>query len=289
MRIATYNLGLLDIQFFGKTVFEFAPFTRIRAKSIPQALVGLNCDVLCVQELYHAEDASAITLALAKNLPFSICSKTSRSPLKLGHGLAIFSKHPIQDTNSVQFKTQLLDEQLIGPKGFLYANIQSPKFGELGIATLHTTAGGFFHHPESKKANRCRHNQLVELTTFIQSKNALTFMAGDFNCGPEVSQQNFETVLGSGFNRLDSCAIRCDDGPTWDPQNSLNISSPHKTSPPQRIDHVLATEALSSKLLVESAARIFTETTLIKNHSHTLSDHYGLLVTARKSSCYEHV
>jgi hypothetical protein len=50
MRFATFNAGLLDIRFAGRTIFEFTPHTRKRAPLVAAQLAGLanDVDVICL-------------------------------------------------------------------------------------------------------------------------------------------------------------------------------------------------------------------------------------------------
>lgn len=278
MRIVTYNVGLLDVHAFGAKIFEFSKHTRSRAEKLPSKLVMVSCDLMLIQELYHYHDAARFKDSLGSVFPYSAFSEFSRSKFRLGHGLAIFSKYPMVDCVSVEFESQLIDERWFGPKGFLLVWVDVPLVGRILMANVHTSAGGLFEHPESVKADQCRNAQLGEMCARINEINASAIVAGDLNCGPDVSIGNFSAFLDAGYFRPENMSLFADLGPTWDPRNALNINSPHRTSPAQRIDHVLFSGALVEHLSVSSVKRIMRESVVTDGRSHTLSDHYGLLV-----------
>ena len=281
MRIITFNVGLLDAWIFGKKIFEFTPYTRERAEALPSALGVLDCDIFFIQEIYHQADIARLHSYLVRVLPYSVHSKLPASRLRLGHGLAIYSKYPLREPMDTKFSRQLIDEGIVGPKGFVSAVLDVPQIGEIFVANAHTTAGGFFEHPESSKTDNCRTKQIQQLALTASRRSMYSILAGDLNCGPNVSKGVFDSLLQLGFKRPED--ICCVPGlePTWDPENPLNAKSPHRTSPPQRIDHVLFSDGLASRMDVTSVNRIFTEDIEIAGRTHTISDHYGLSVCAK--------
>ena len=278
MKIVTYNVGLLDIRFFGRLIFEFAPNTRARAKALGENLLDFDCDILVLQELYHKKDALQLLDILRLNFKYSLFSKFSHIPNFLGHGLAIFSKYPFSATQDIKFKQQLVDEGIFGPKGFLAATIDIPLLGNVFLINTHTSAGGFFQHPESEKTEACRHAQLMQIVNVSQDSGLNSIIAGDLNCGIEASAKNFNSMLENDFKSVDNISNNVEKGPTWDPLNLLNICSPHKTSPPQRIDHILFSNNFTKIIEVNSVTRCFTNTLNVSGNLHTLSDHYGIAV-----------
>ena len=101
-----------------------------------------------------------------------------------------------------------------------------------------------------------------------------TILGGDLNCGPQTSILNYQTLLDMSFiNELDAKEI------TWDPKNSLNKRSYHKTCPPQQIDHLLINQKLFSELRIKKW-NLLTKNSYInlKSHAITLSDHYGVFL-----------
>ena len=277
LKITTFNVGLLDVFLFGHRVFEFAEYTRGRARALADVLFELDSDVLCLQEIYHQHDLKSIGAALSKKYAFSMLTSSRKGSLGgVNHGLAIFSKFPLLNRLDYRFNAQLLDERLFGPKGCLIATIEHPEIGNFAIANLHTTGGGFLNHPESDKANHIRAAQISEACTLVikQSKNCM--LIGDLNCGPEASETNYSLALASGFIDPYMPIYGSESRPTWTPLNPLNANSPHKTSPPQRIDHIFPSFQMAEKIEVMAFDQLFEQTFPIASQQITVSDHYGI-------------
>jgi endonuclease/exonuclease/phosphatase family metal-dependent hydrolase len=285
--IATYNTGLIRAQLAGFTLFEFAPHVEIRSKYISSTVLSAQPDIICFQEIFSGSHLRKIAESLTPTHPYRYAPKSLR-PKIFGSGLALFSRYPILQCNGSWFKSQLLEESLFAPKGYLSVTLDTGNNGLLEVINSHTTAGGSKHHPESSIADRCRQLQLDEMVEFSQQRDASvvhSLIVGDLNCGPEASRANYESILSCGFTDLIVAADPNGRAPvTWDPKNPLNIESPHKTSPPQRIDHVLANSR--STLLVGNYKLIGTESTVeLSTESRcTPSDHYGVVVSLRSET-----
>jgi endonuclease/exonuclease/phosphatase family metal-dependent hydrolase len=276
IRITTYNVGLLDAWVFGKKIFEFAPHTRARAKRLPVGLASFESDLLFLQELYHPADVERVSSKLSSSHPYSFHAAPAGSKFTLGHGLSVFSRFPLRNMENNRFERQLIDEGIIGPKGFISGTVVTQDFGEISFANAHTTAGGFFEHPESARTDSVRFSQLQQIANKLSIRSNPCIVAGDLNCGPNVSSSVFSRFLQLGLARPEQFCVDHSDEPTWDPLNPLNAESPHKTSPPQRIDHLLLSQPLLDNVSVEGVKRVFTESLIFEHGTHTLSDHYGL-------------
>lgn len=285
--ISTYNAGLIELKLLGKTLFEFAPFVNQRAHGVQGVINSCNSDVVCMQEVFSKTHAKAITKATEWKFPYQLFPRTLR-PKVLGSGLGILSKYPIMHARTVFFDSQLIEERLFAPKGYMTVLIDVPEFGLVEIHNTHTTAGGSKHHPESKVSDRCREDQLLELLDFANQRDAsitTTILAGDLNCGPEASRGNYETLLARGCLDANKVARGEDTAPvTWDPNNFLNISSPHKTSPAQRIDHILT---FNSKASIPTFAEMIGTAATVRICDDlivTPSDHYGVSVSLQREA-----
>jgi endonuclease/exonuclease/phosphatase family metal-dependent hydrolase len=286
--IGTYNAGLIELRLFGRTLFSFAPYVLQRSIALPKFLMHTGCDVICLQEVFERSHAEYLKEQLASVYPYQYFPRTHR-PKVFDTGLALLSKFPIQRTSVKFFSNQLLEEKMLAPKGYITARFSAPDFGTINILNSHTTAGGSKHHPESNTSDACRDKQLNELVNASETaakSGDITIIAGDLNCGPEASSNNFNTLLRKGFT--DSVAgwyLGKGQPPvTWDPVNSLNVDSPHKTSPPQRIDHVLIASS-GSKIDILDVKKIGAEASVEITPSSriTISDHYGFVVTLSPS------
>lgn len=285
LRIATYNAGLIQVKALSKVLFEFAPFVDLRAKALPTLLLSLNADIICLQEVFDIKHWEQIQRDTKYVFPFSAYPR-SRRPALFNLGVAFLSRIPLHDTLFTRFSDQLVEEFVFAPRGAGFVRVRPSKHFDIWISNSHTTAGGSKHHPESRKTDQCRARQLTELSAKIDSLSGDQcgkMIFGDLNCGPEASLENYRLLADLGFN--DSVKSIFDSKglvapPTWDPTNSLNMQSPHKTSPKQRIDHALVGDAWTDKLIVENAAIIGMEPiiTLSDAQTCTVSDHYGWVV-----------
>jgi endonuclease/exonuclease/phosphatase family metal-dependent hydrolase len=282
--IGTYNAGLIELQLFGKTVFTFAPHVAQRSLALPNLLKNSGCDVICLQEVFDRSHAEYLQSELMSVYPYQYFPRTYR-PKIFDTGLAFLSKYPLQNTEVNFFSDQLLEEKIFAPKGYITARFIAPQFGAVSIVNCHTTAGGSKHHPESSITDSCRQNQLAELAKVSEDSakyGDVAMIAGDLNCGPEASFENFNALINEGYS--DAVAkwyLGKGTAPvTWDPNNPLNVNSPHKTSPPQRIDHILIANS-SPKIDVIDVTKIGADATIqVKSSAMiTVSDHYGFVVT----------
>lgn len=286
LRITTFNVGLLDIWLFGRRVFEFPPFARERAAIIPKILSRQDTDIFCLQELYRSGDYAQIANALAPNYPFAFRgSRTSSMVFEKGlgpylknTGLAVFSKFPLTEGEEHFFRDQTLGEMIMGRHGFQLVTVALSKNRIFKLANVHTTAGGIFGNPEDSTTTRIRQKQLCELTETISAKtNASWVIAGDLNCSPTTSSENFMFLEKIGA--VDPCAgIEDRSFDTWDKTNLLVARSWHRKFPSQRIDHILLSRSLH-QCCTARVRRLFDEplVPIVGGGLHvTLSDHYGI-------------
>ena len=88
--------------------------------------------------------------------------------------LTIFSKTPLQDSKvSVNEK-------------------------KTSIITTHTTAGGLFRHPESRKTNTIRERHIYQILNAL-GEERISIIAEDINAGPNVSQCNYNLFKQYGL------------------------------------------------------------------------------------------
>jgi endonuclease/exonuclease/phosphatase family metal-dependent hydrolase len=284
--IATFNAGLIQLKIGGRVLFEFAPYVDDRAEALPDLLLSLDVDLICLQEVFTEKHWKAVVSRLSSKFPFAHRAN-ARRPQLFDLGLGLLSRYPIANAREYLFTAQLADEWLVAPRGMQVATIELPYQKSIVVANCHTTAGGIFSHPESKKANFCRASQLQQLvTSSAELSGFATFVVGDLNCGPEASPANYESLLqAAGYRDLvaewfNQAGVDCPPV-TWDPANSLNAASPHKNSPPQRIDHILCREKSCSSLTPKDVALFGTDPTVhvASGQKVTISDHYGFLAT----------
>lgn len=282
MRVATFNAGLLDVRVVGRKLFEFTPHTRNRVNAVAK---GLRClsndlDVLCIQEIYHSNDQRQVAEAVGDSLPYQFLTPPARWP-RLNSGLMLFSRREILSVSHRYFRRQSPDEWLFSKKGFLTANISCDRGGSLKIINTHLSSGGLTTHPASTRAMQLRGNQIAELS-ILEPDAAL--LIGDLNCGPEADSRNFESLVHLSFTDLAALFSGGCTSPfyTWDPSNPLNRASAHSSSPPQRIDHILAKRQFVDSNFAGTSSRVLDLPVILDNGLEaTPSDHYGVKIDFR--------
>ena len=285
IKIASYNTGLTRIRLFGCTLFEFAPHVEFRSKHIYSTIMAVNPDIICLQEVFSRRHLELISMSLLNTHPHRYAPRSLR-PKLFGSGLALFSKFPILEFNLHWFKSQLFEEAVFAPRSYMTVTVDTGTQGLVEIINCHTTAGGSRHHPESSTADACRQLQIEEMVVFSSERDISvnhSLLVGDLNCGPEASIENYKYLLSKGFTDLVVRALEDAPAPiTWDPQNSLNAFSPHKTSPPQRIDHIFAKSKSKFSAVDYKAFGIEPKVVVFPENYCTPSDHYGVMVAFKE-------
>lgn len=279
MRIATFNAGLLDIRLAGRTLFEFTPHTRQRVKIVAECLrlLASELDLLCIQEVYHAADQQLIASVTRKSLPFQFWPDVLPA-LRLNSGLMLLSRFKLITADHNYFQRQSLDEFIFSKRGYIVSDICLSPYKVIRIVNTHLSSGGLLTHPESVRANRLRTNQIGEIALL---EPVADILVGDLNCGPEAAPDNFQQIIRLGYIDLASSVSDGHRSPfyTWDPSNQLNMASLHSSSPPQRIDHILARLQSIEPGQRRSVARVLDEPfPLLDGITATPSDHYGVKV-----------
>jgi len=279
LKLLTYNVGLARAVLFGRS-YEPMPHVEARSRCLPQTLMSLNADIVALQEIYEHGHRSQLAQALADLYPFT-STFDIQSLLGVNDGLMLLSKFPIADPEFVAFKASLIDDSLFTRKGFTRCRIDTP-LGEITAFNVYTAAGGLFRHPERPNIDAVRQLQLDQLTESCGTAGGShLILLGDFNTGPQVSPSNYASLLHRGFVDTYAVTDHADGEPevTWDPRNPLNVDSPHRMCPPQRIDHVMLHERSLKKLHIKSSRIVAHEHTIPipTGQNVTPSDHYGLL------------
>ena len=276
LKLVTLNAGLLS--FFGG-LLKFAPFVEERVIELPRQLRKLNPDILILQEVYWQWHREWIISELRDLLPHSLYSRKIRH-LGLENGLMMLSKMPGSGSLHL-FQAAPPDERFLDSKGFFAANLAMSN-GNLNVINLHTTAGGFWLHPESSKANRIRASQIQQVLDYARTVTGTLLITGDLNAGPGVSEENFRQFTDTDYDSIHDLLHPGSTEFTWDPENQLNRTSPHKTCPPQRIDHVLIrkTDIQSGRLQPLTSVICCREEVVAvpSGKKVTVSDHFALNV-----------
>jgi endonuclease/exonuclease/phosphatase family metal-dependent hydrolase len=290
----TFNAGLLKVQVLGWTVFENPQFAAERLPFVGRALSSapVLADIVCLQEVYTDTDAAVICRALEQTHPHVVRVNDVPTPLpKLHNGLMILSRWPLAQDSVVleRFVEASRAEQWMGNKSILKASFQVPDLGPslVTVLTTHLTSGG--EHPESDapSVDEVRGAELVQLRRMAEAsaaKGDIVIIAGDFNCGPSASEENYRSLL----EWTDDTYVAARDiftpvtpACTWDPTIYLNRTNIHAACPANRLDLILLVPPGPKwQLNIDNAAIILTEPCVPVSSSSgdpilvTLSDHY---------------
>lgn len=248
IRVCTLNVGMPQVCVFGRRL-EPVPSVNERLALLPDFIRSLRADVVFLQELFHARHRQTLMDRLGEVYPHAAFHDDAGA-LSLSNGLLCLSRFPLVDARFTPFADRCWEERLFVSKGFQDFGIQVGR-DVIKVAHTHLTAGGFFSHPEQKKYDAIRANQIRQMLQQF-SLSELGLVVGDFNTGPEVSVTNYRQLTTDLRDVFQCTAQRSGSSITWDPENRLNVDGPHKMCPPQRIDLLLCTDAFQKKYTVSS-------------------------------------
>ena len=278
----TFNAGLLRIKLLGITILENPPYIEERLKELPKQLKKIDADIIALQEVWAEKHKKYLIDSLKDTYPF-YAYFSEKSFNKHQNGEIFFSKFPIDESCYNEFNNTSIDEKHFVSQGILSIKFTTKQFGEISCFDTHTTAGGALKHPEARKTDDIRDLQIRQMLELSKNSNGITVLMGDLNAGPGVSEQNYRSILQAGYDdtylvgnsNTEDC-VKC----TWDPRNPLNSDGPHKTSPPQRIDHIFIPEKILEKFVITDAKVVFEDFSVkVENIKLiTLSDHYGVFI-----------
>jgi endonuclease/exonuclease/phosphatase family metal-dependent hydrolase len=282
LKILTYNVGLLRIKFFGRTVVEPAPYVDERYAHLAAALLASGADIIALQEIYDRGQQARLAHDLSDVYPYCEFSPT-RPGRRLGAALMIFSKYLITDAEHILFHDVPFDERLFVDKGMIIATIKAGAFGTIRLANTHCTSGGAIHNPEGNFTNHARSKQYRQIFDTLNRDHSLTrFAIGDFNAGPEAAKENYHELQTHGYVSAWNACHQL-SAPTWDPKNELNAHGPHRATSAQRMDHILFRDGENFQTKVKNAQIVLSEPCVtVPSGKVTISDHYGLMTELEK-------
>jgi endonuclease/exonuclease/phosphatase family metal-dependent hydrolase len=270
LSLLTYNVGLLDLKFFGIKLKPPTPYINERFELLKEYLKKTNVDVIALQEIYSHEQKRELIKALKEIYPHAYYQKT-KFLVALHSDLLILSKYYIEEVKFHSFYQKTIEEYWFANKGYIsfLITVGSDKFH---LINTHLTAGGAAE-PESARAEEIRTFQIYELVRESINRNiSKTIILGDLNCGPQASVKNYELFHKYHFENLLNPLQY-----TWEPTNPLNAHTYHLKSPAQQIDHILISQHLRHELKNYKMSVIAKENIYQNNDvSYPLSDHYGL-------------
>lgn len=271
LTILSLNAGLLIYDLIRIPFFTPVPYLKERLLCLPSEILKEDADIIFLQEVYHIKHKKFLERSLKKTYPYFFYIHKGHK-ISMENGLVIFSKYLLNETSFVPFQQMRFEEKLFSKMGYLRTSIS---FSQLPLVfyNVHFTAGGLLG-PEHKQAEALRAKQINQLMQDLKKySDERSVIAGDFNCGPDVSSANYEALIKEGFINLNTKLL------TWDPLNPLNRNGIHKDCPPQSIDHVFLNKKDFFGLKSYEAWRVFDKPVVkTKQELLTLSDHYGLKV-----------
>lgn len=269
----SYNAGLLRIA----RAYEPVPHVGPRLAMLPTAILGVEADVVALQEVYEHRQREHLAAGLGHVYPHRAYVPGSR--VRYDSGLVTFARHPHR-SRLVRFTRGALNERVFGWKSVLVSELDVEGVGAVTVLNLHATSGGIFTPPDHPEIIVERDHQIRQVIDVAASAPGVVVMLGDFNAGPGAAEENYRSVLRAGFVDVYGHLTPEASEPTWDPRNELNVGGLHSALPPQRIDHVFvrARDLDAARVTPIEARVVLTErcVRLSNAESVTPSDHYGI-------------
>jgi endonuclease/exonuclease/phosphatase family metal-dependent hydrolase len=275
VKFLTFNAALQDVRIFSRSVYCPVGHLTERLSVLPGALLGLDADVLFLQEVFHRDIQEKLYGTLKHSYPYITGISKGGLKLRLGNELLTISKYPLSHGTLVRFNRAALEENLFTSKGFFHTSMAIPEIGQIELINFHTTAGGVHAHPEDDRMNTIRMHQIDQILEYAACfKNVM--LAGDLNAGPHTSMLNYQRMLNAELVDLSVQSNR--DAVTWDTDNPLVVNGGEHHLPSQSIDHIFITKSLSDKLLLVNSEIVLDKKCIRTNGTMIpLSDHYGVM------------
>ncbi len=281
IKILTFNVGLLDYKFFDMILFSNPCYTSYRIHHIPISLLSIDSDIIVIQECYDEDHFKFIYEKIKHVFPYFARKDKKRNIFQLHNGLAVFSKFPIKNINLLPYTTTDFIEQCFGNKSLLTVELEIEN-KKIVLFNIHLTAGCFDSQSiNSSNVRLIQINEILAMVKYYQEKNYIVLLAGDFNSGPQHSNECYNYLITKDF--IDSYLFsqkKYENQPkyTW---SSENIVPNYHKNDNGRIDHLFFhkkdnIDVLETLILFDKP---FINVINGKNQLYTcaLSDHNGLL------------
>jgi endonuclease/exonuclease/phosphatase family metal-dependent hydrolase len=279
IRAVTFNAWVLPVTIPSQ-------HKRRRLRRLPEALAGLDADLIVLQELF---DVGARRQLLDKLCPpYAAAPEASEGRRILGlvpadttGGLLVFSRAPVTGWRFVAHELghgTKVDERL-GRKGAMIVHVETP-IGRLTVFAVHLYAG------TKPKDTRVRMAQLAPLLEALEEEAAggPVLMAGDINTSPTVDypkppgRQNplapeYAALVDVGFlDPLPPNPTPVTQSATWVPsRNRYAALAYQETKTDERYDYLMVRPGGAHDWVLHEAR------TVIDAPGAYLSDHVGLL------------
>jgi endonuclease/exonuclease/phosphatase family metal-dependent hydrolase len=273
--LLTLNLGLSAIR-LGRRI-AIAAHVEERLTFAPALIAALDADVIALQEIYNGRDQRFLAQALRRTYPFALSASAHGS--MFGNGLMLLSRLPIRRGWFAPFRAAAPASRWLWEQGFLACELGRPKTRPLRLINAHLVASEPWHRPDDAVTQARRTRETRALLDLAGEQSAL--LVGDFNTSPTVAPAIYQSIIAAGYRDAFAHIHGTVEEPTWDADNPLNRSAPHRQAPSQRIDHVFVPTSTGAGIRPMAAQTVLKEplVPLRNGNTCTLSDHYGLLVT----------
>ncbi len=270
---STYNIWALPLWLPGMEKMKRYP-------PLPDSLIQLDSDVLCLQEMFDEKIRNYLTPILGNVYQHQndyTCNRKILGPIKNDcyGGLMTFSKYPIlwQGFYANKITEDFKKDEENGRKGYLITKLDT-EIGELAIINVHLYAGSTTIDEEM----RFRQVKYFEkLLAELELNNLPIIILGDLNCTHKsIARQKKKTPSKTYAYLIDSLQF-VDTVPEVDPTDCTYNSFTNKyvssfmyagNNEINKLDYCLYRMPTNYQLSVEYDEVIF-------NNKQPLSDHYG--------------
>ncbi len=175
MKLLTINLGLLDYNVCGWTLFSNPPHGNLRIQVMPAEIIKVNADVVAIQECYSDDHFYYLLNSLLHLYPHHARKDGKMGCFNLHNGLIIFSKYEINNVDIFAHDKVMCIEEWFGDKSTLIAHIWVPNHGRFAIVNTHPTAGGV--DPLNEKGDIGREHALKQVSYFALCRTVALYVA----------------------------------------------------------------------------------------------------------------
>jgi endonuclease/exonuclease/phosphatase family metal-dependent hydrolase len=146
-----------------------------RSKKIVEALNEADIDILVLQELFDGKCRRIMEKGLRKKYPYT-AGPGRKGLLKLNSGVVIFSKHPIESMEVLNYSCGGQGADKMAKKGVVAAEIKTPE-GTVQVFGTHLQSLG----DRARVERLCQFNQMKELAVRWEKEGVAQLFVGDMN------------------------------------------------------------------------------------------------------------
>lgn len=258
LAVVSYNT------FLRPGVVSMRDHTVERAALIAEELVALDADLVALQEVWHGDALQTLIAGTEAVYPHRTVRKPARAFLEVSGGLALLSRSPLADVQTLKYDTCHGIDDCRAAKGLLYARAQVGPGAFVQIVTTHLDAG---MHPGDRAARATQLDQVQRFLSGLDPARGPLILLGDFNVDGLADDGEYAhfvhnlalhdalPMASSTTNPVGPPGIRCDG-----------------EEPPKRIDYIL-TRADERRLAHRATQHLPLATDAVADGVCFLSDH----------------